>query len=363
VRRSGSSTFSLAFLDIMFCGFGAVVLLVMLMHGKTLQKREDTIRSSTAQVERSNILYENANDYLKKLRLEVETAELEQGALAVAAEQLRSKIFAEKKIAAEADEQTRLHANRISQLERRKESLENTAAMLKSSKEATTQTGNKQIGFDGEGKRQYLTGLKLGGKRTLILLDSSASMLDETVVNVIRRKIMSAAVRRGSPKWQRIVRSFHWVVANLQPDRKFQAYSFNTKVRPLIPGTEGTWLSTNNDAHLQSVIKSARQIAPEKGTSLHRAFEIIKRLSPKPDSVVLFTDGLPTQGMGAPNSGKVSGKERQNIFRNAIKFIPGGVPINTLLFPLEGDPSAAAAYWQLAIDTHGSFITPSRDWP
>jgi hypothetical protein len=30
---------------------------------------------------------------------------------------------------------------------------------------------------------------------------------------------------------------------------------------------------------------------------------------------------------------------------------------------MEGDPSAAAAFWQLAIMTQGSFITPSGDWP
>ncbi len=338
-------------------------MLVMLLHGKTLQKREETIRISSAQVERSNILHENAHDYLSKLRLEVESAELEQGALAVAAEQLRSKIFTQRQITAETDKLARLRENRLDELKRKKESLEKTTALLKSNKTATAPTRKKQIGFDGEGKRQYLTGLKLGGRRTLILLDVSASMLDETVVNVIRRKVMNAAIRRSSPKWLRVVRSFHWMVANLQPDRQFQAYSFNTEARSLIPGTEGTWLSTSSSAQLQSAIESARQTAPEKGTSLHRAFEIIKRLSPKPDSVLLLTDGLPTQGMGAPKSGKVSGKERQQIFRNAIKFIPGGVPINTLLFPLEGDPVAAAAYWQLAVDTQGSFITPSRDWP
>ena len=31
---------SLAFLDIMFCGFGAVVLLVMILNGDVLRKRE-----------------------------------------------------------------------------------------------------------------------------------------------------------------------------------------------------------------------------------------------------------------------------------------------------------------------------------
>ena len=74
---------------------------------------------------------------------------------------------------------------------------------IKKKKEQQSQplTDKQLIGFDGEKKRQYLTGLKLGGQRTLILIDASASMLDETVVNVVRRKLMNDAARRRAPKW------------------------------------------------------------------------------------------------------------------------------------------------------------------
>ena len=55
------------------------------------------------------------------------------------------------------------------------------ARKKKEAQEAQKSSDEKQLGFDGEGKRQYLTGLKLGGDRTLILVDASASMLDETM--------------------------------------------------------------------------------------------------------------------------------------------------------------------------------------
>ena len=338
----------------MFCGFGAVVLLVMLLHGKTLQKREETIKESSELVERAEILYDNAQQHLGELRREVEAVELEQGALAVEAEQLRQKISTRSESVAQATELARKRARNIQELKRKKESLENATRMLKPTEPTGTHDGRKQVGFDGAGKRQYLTGLKLGGRRTLILLDASASMLDETVVNVVRRKIMGAAVRRNAPKWKRVVRSFHWLIANLPSDRQFQAYYFDTEVRSL---------SAGNKANLQRVIAAARDVAPERGTNLERAFEAIKRLSPKPDSVILLTDGLPTQGTGAPKAGTVSGEKRQKLFRRAVDSLPPGVPMNTLLFPLEGDPLAAVAYWQLAIETQGSFITPSRNWP
>src|SRR3546814_4590621 len=54
----------------------------------------------------------------------------------------------------------------------------------------------------GEGTRQYLAGMQVKGKRVLILMDTSASMLDETVVGVIRRRNMDIATQRASPKWR-----------------------------------------------------------------------------------------------------------------------------------------------------------------
>ena len=73
----------------------------------------------------------------------------------------------------------------------RRESLERLKADLKSLEEDTrrlkaaserVQTGSQVRSVAGDGDRQYLTGLKVGGKRVLVLLDASSSMLDETLV-------------------------------------------------------------------------------------------------------------------------------------------------------------------------------------
>ena len=42
---------------------------------------------------------------------------------------------------------------------------------------------------------------------------------------------------------------------------------------------------------------------------------------------------------------------------------PRGVPVNTILFPMEGAPMAASAYWKLAMATRGSYLAPASDWP
>jgi hypothetical protein len=86
-------------------------------------------------------------------------------------------------------------------------------------------------------------------------------------------------------------------------------------------------------------------------------------MDPAPDNVFLLTDGLPTMGAEKPRGGRVSGEARLRLFNEAIRLLPSGVPVNIILYPMEGDPGAASAFWRLATFTGGSFLCPSRDWP
>jgi hypothetical protein len=38
-------------------------------------------------------------------------------------------------------------------------------------------------------------------------------------------------------------------------------------------------------------------------------------------------------------------------------------PFNAILFPFEGDPSAAGLFWQLSALTGGITLIPDNDWP
>ena len=89
----------------------------------------------------------------------------------------------------------------------------------------------------------------------------------------------------------------------------------------------------------------------------------MQKLSPTPDNIFLITDGLPTQGTTAPRGTTISGRDRQRLYRQAIKQLPSNVPINVILAPMEGDPMAASEFWQLAQVSRGSFMSPSEDWP
>ena len=108
--------------------------------------------------------------------------------------------------------------------------------------EKTETDGNRLREFKGEGDRQYLTGLKLGGERTLILVDRSASMLDDTIVNIIRRRNMPIDEKLRAVKWRQVVASVDWLTAQFQPGSEFQIYMFNNEVEPVIKGSDGVWL-------------------------------------------------------------------------------------------------------------------------
>ncbi len=226
-----------------------------------------------------------------------------------------------------------------------------------------TEGGNSARDFVGEGNRQYLTGLNLGGNHILIMLDTSASMLAQKLVNVIRLRNMKPEIQRRADKWTRVVNTVDWLTAQLPVQADYQVITFNADATPALAGTEGSWLQVSDKEQLIEVTNAVREIVPGGGTSFENAFAAVQQLSPAPDNIFLITDGLPTQGAKAPNRTKVSGQERQKLYRQSVRLLPRNVPINIILAPMEGDPMAASEFWQLAQNTGGSFMSPAQDWP
>ena len=154
-----------------------------------------------------------------------------------------------------------------------------------------------------------------------------------------------------------------WLTAQLPVRSKYQVITFNTVARTALPDTAGKWLEVANEAQLEEISLELRKLIPSDGTSLENAFSALADLSPAPDNIFLITDGLPTQGATAPRDNTVNGRERQKLYRKAVKLLPRNVPVNIILLPMEGDPMAASEFWQLAQVSRGSFLSPSRDWP
>ncbi len=363
MKRRPVSPFSLSFLDIMFCGFGAVVLLVLILNNDTVQARNAVfadLRSEVVRLEREVIV---GRDGLVSARNSVEQADQELVTMQGEAERIIETIRAlEIEVARMENETlaTREHVNRLSS---DLKTLDEEKKRLGAPQADERDSGTKVRKVRGEGDRQYLTGLKMGGKRVLILVDASASMLDETIINVIRRRNMDQASKRASAKWRRALKTADWLVSNLPASAQFQLYAFDTSARATLQGSDGTWLRAAERKHVDGAVNGLAQAVPGGGTSLYHAFAVAGKLKPRPDNILLVTDGLPTQGQARPKSTTVSAAERLKHFQAAAKTLPSGVPVNTVLLPMEGDAYAAAAFWQLAQQTSGSFLTPARDWP
>jgi hypothetical protein len=363
MQRRPVSPFSLSFLDIMFCGFGAVVLLVLILNADTVKARNETFADLGSEVIRLEQEVLLGQDDLVLARNSVATAEQEQVIAAGEAERIDATIKALERQIATMENTTQASREHINKLSSELRTLDTEQQRQTEKATAGSDAGDKVRAYRGEGDRQYLTGLKVGGKRVLILIDVSASMLDETIINVVRRRNMDAANRRTAPKWRRTLATAGWLISNLPASSQFQLYAFNTTASPVIAGSDGKWLQAANRKDADGAVNALQQLVPADGTSLYQALAVAKKLSPRPDNILLVTDGLPTQGSSKPRSTTVSAAERLQHFEAAVRSLSAGIPVNTILLPMEGDAVAAAAYWKLAIDTQGSFMTPARDWP
>jgi hypothetical protein len=66
-RKRTASAFSLSFLDIMFCGFGAVVLLVMLLSREVLEQREVKQSGLREELMRAELKHQLAREDVEAL--------------------------------------------------------------------------------------------------------------------------------------------------------------------------------------------------------------------------------------------------------------------------------------------------------
>jgi len=341
---------SLSFLDIMACGFGAITLLFLILRHDTAEiSVTDNKLATEIQLLQTDI--HRAQQQKTELLKHIEELELQ----IVEAKNLSQTLTTQLK---KQEKSIQEYPNSLDKLRKQVNQLEQQTAEMEE-----VEFGDKVREFLGNGNRQYLTGLKLGGERVLILVDGSASMLADTVVNAVRRRNMNEQQKKHSPKWQWALRTVEWLLAQLPPSSRFQIYIFNTQSQTAIADSKGQWLDAADSLALEHAVQALKQYTPQSGTSLINAFSSISDFELKPDNLFLLTDGLPTQGMEPLEKSMVSGERRQKFFRDAMSTYPRGIPLNTILFPMEGDPQAAALYWQAALNTKGAFLAPSRDWP
>ena len=360
-RRRNLNPISLAFLDVMFCGFGAVILIFLILDHN----------STATTLEQNPDLAAEVN----LLREEVKVGELGLVQLRNTFSDVSFEVVTAEGLARQIQEQLETFLQELAALENSsvatEESIEQLRADVQSLEEellrlqasAFEQEGNSVRQFLGDGNRQYLSGLFLGGQRILVLIDSSASMLDSTLVNIIRTRNMSDDRKKQAPKWQRVVKTVDWISTQLPITSRYQIWEFNEELESVLGSSLDSWQEVADRDGLNDAIENVKEIVPANGTNMEQVFKAVANMSLRPDNIFLITDGLPTLSDSGSNGTLVTPSERLELYEDALGELPQGIPVNIVLLPLEGDPSAAAAFWQLAQYTQGSFITPSRDWP
>jgi len=352
----------MAFLDCMSCGFGAVILLFMIINSQS-DVTTDQTKAMQAETNRLEIEVLEGRKNLALARTSIQKIETEEEEAKDQISIIEALIAELQAELAKYDEDSLAKIEHIEKLRSDIKSLEEEVRRLLALKKEQDAAGERVRAFKGEGDRQYLTGLKLGGDRTLILVDRSASMLHETIVNILRRKNLPESQQLLSRKWRQVVASVDWLTSQFKADSEYQIYMFNNTAEPVIKGTEGLWLKADNASQLDDAVRTLRRTVPKNGTNMHAAFQIIRDMKPRPDNVIILVDSMPTMDAPIATKSVIGGTERLNLFSRAVDLIPSGIPINIMLYPMEGDSQAAVSFWALALRTRGSFISVSHDWP
>ena len=190
-------------------------------------------------------------------------------------------------------------------------------------------------------------------------------MLDDTIVNIIRRRNMDTDDKLRAVKWRQVVASVDWLTSQFKPGSQFQIYMFNNEAQAGHQGQRGR-PGSRRTMRPSLTRQSACCAGRHRRTARIRVprSKCVTACRRHPDNIILLVDSLPTMMESDDQSqdGHRVASESACTDRS-IRELPSGIPVNILLFPMEGDFDAAIAYWTLAYGTGGSFMAVSRDWP
>jgi hypothetical protein len=363
-RRRTVEVFTLSFLDCICCGFGAVILFYTIVSAQAGIQGVRSTDALSAEVNRLEEQVQAGSRNLVVLHNQIEKTVSETVSDAARTRSLASTLASQREQLSTYDTSSVARREQIEKLKADVRSLEEGKRRLEAGSLDETPPGQQISAFrETGGDRRYITGIRLKGKRILILLDVSASMLHEDLVTILRLRNSDDEHKRNAAKWRRAVDTVTWLTTQIPPGSQYQIYTFNTQARSLLPDLAGKWIGAGDAPQLARELANLHAIVPAEGTSLYNAFATTKTLAPLPDQIVLITDGLPTQGKSAGLRKYVDSGARMRFFDDAVGQLPDHVPVDSILLPMLGDLQAAHRFWNLARLTNGTLLMPSKDWP
>ncbi|BET68920.1 hypothetical protein ASA1KI_38380 [Opitutales bacterium ASA1] len=349
-RRGGFEVFSVSFLDCICCGFGAMLLLFVLTIGKQADERSTIvarIQVMISQLEADISREEKETDAVHdRLRIRNERIDTE-----------RAKLETTKSNITSLEEQLALVLQQRSSLR------DQLDRLLAREKEIPKEDVPAPIPIPNVQRRQYLTGFNFEGDYVVFMIEASGGMMAESIDQAMAMLTLPDEEKRQSIKWRRVVRSVQWIIANLRPTQVYQILVFNQDATALIPEREHEWFKPGDRETTIEVLRRLAELTPKGGANHERAFSTVREIFPSVDGIMLLTDGLPTLSDSIPSGSVTTDSDRERFMRAALRVVPRQTPVNTILYPMTGDPAATFLYWQLADVSKGALITPAPSWP
>jgi VWA domain-containing protein len=351
-QRKKLEVFNLAFLDIMSCGLGAIILVFMLVKHN---------------VNNSSVEFDNLENDVQNLEMiKEDSIHTLQSIETQLVEEAAQEAITRKKL----EEMQSILANKNADVEITAREIEKIKSDIKGIK---VKKKEDLIETEQINEENYLLGLKVEGQKIAILVDSSASMTDEKLIDIIKIKNSSKKDKQQAKKWVRTKKIVAWLLARLPRDSDVVVVAFSEKAKAL--GKQG-WVKVNAPSSLSSILSDLNALIPEGGTNLQSGLQMVNKLAPT--NLYVITDGLPTRGESRykslnpfascssllGRSSKISGECRIKLFQQTIKeSARPDVQVNVVLLPIEGDPDAVNQYWYWSATTGGLVISPADNWP
>jgi hypothetical protein len=325
---------AVAFIDVMACGLGAVVLLLVIVDFNIAEIIPQIVSPAvTDQVTAPKLSQEDLED-------RIESARRDNLALADSVAGLTTKLL---------EEEITRDALEIPVVAPQSEPIPNVRA---------NQSGQ-------------LIGLQVDGRSIVVLLDVSGSMYSEILADNVYYSVAPSKKQSDlSTKWAQAKRITEWLVEVAPANSDIKLATFAESAREVSKGwRKKVSLGPDISAQLASVI-------PQGGTDLQQALAWLSRNSRSGAQVFLITDGMPTKlasrglvsrlfsACTRDPKGFVGGECRKQIFMRSVDSLANvNLELNVILLPLEGDPMAAPHYWGLARSKGGLVFVPEQSWP
>lgn len=377
VRRDNTVGFALSFLDVLCCGLGASILLLMIVkHGASVLPLDSVEDIAAREAKIAQTLDEKL---AAKSALEAE--------LLVSSEAINMAVLKKEKMASAQSDQVEELRAQLSALSQARDDLTTTKDVvlnLQLERDAKFVEAAEEVEDEELGQTGQLGGIQVDNDYVVVLLDRSASMLDHSLVEIIRLRVADPYYRKTAPKWVTAKNTAIWGFKHIEDSNHFQLFSFSDTVldvegNEIDPKDPLEWRVRGETGNtIADIVRGVQATDANGPTNLERAFSVLTKLSPAPRQVLLITDGLPSvpgeadlrtvrNCRSSARGNKLLTPEcRQEIFnraRDLFKQTLGQTDLNIVLLPLEGDARATRLYWNLASARNGRVLAPAPNWP